>query len=594
MISFLRWGRSILFGALNGIAKFALVIVLLVLGLFVIGLAQGDGLPGNMVLALDLRQPIADSQAEMPFNIGPTPLTVMDVVLALDAAERDPRVKGVWMRVGSGDLSVAEAEEIGTALKKFRASGKFVIAHSQGFLAAGVGDYLTASSADQIWMQPNATFGAAGVGGGEIFLRGLFDKVQAEPQIAKRADYKSAADMYMEKGMTGPDREQLTELMQSWYSSATQSAAQDRKLDPKAVAAAFDQSPQFTEEAVKEGLVDKIGYDDDAYNAAMTRAGTGAKPVTMQDYIKARQSMGEAGSGPQVALIEASGEIVDGPGSSGGLVSGAQIGGDELSRAIREATRAKDIKAILIRVDSPGGSVSASDQILDAVKKARAAGKPVVISMGSVAASGGYYISCDANEIVAEPGTITGSIGVLTGKVSFGKSLGLIGVGADQVSVGKNTLFDSALTPFTPDQWADLNHEADVIYADFTQKVADGRKLPLAKVQEIAKGRVWTGADASTRGLVDRLGGFWTALDAAKRLAGISQDTRVVFKRYPREKTFFEALNEMFGGTSASIRALQGLSTLMSAPPVRAVLQATDELPRNGIELRATNLPTSP
>ncbi len=591
MISFLRWGRSILFGALNGIAKFALVIVLLVLVLFVIGLAQGDGLPGNMVLALDLRQPIADSQPEAPFSIGPTPLTVMDVVLALDAAERDPRVKGVFMRVGSGDLSVAQAEEIGTALKKFRASGKFVIAHSQGFLAASVGDYLMASSAEQIWMQPNATFGTAGVGGGEIFLRGLFDKIQAVPQIAKRADFKSAADMYMEKGMTDPDREQLTELMQSWYSAATQGAAADRKLDAKAVAAAFDASPQFTDEAKKAGLIDKVGYDDDAYNAAIQRAGQGAKAVTMQSYIQARDSLREAGSGPHIALIEASGEIVDGGGSSGGVVSSTSIGGDELARAIREATRDSDIKAILLRVDSPGGSVSASDQILDALKKARAKGKPVVVSMGGVAASGGYYISCDANEIVAEPGTITGSIGVLTGKVSFGKSIGLVGVNADQVSIGKNTLFDSAITPFTPDQWANLNHQADIIYADFTQKVAAGRRLPLAKVQEIAKGRVWSGADASARGLVDRLGGFWTAADAVKRLAGIAQDTQVVFKRYPRQKGFFEALNEMLGGTSASMRTLQGLSTLMNAPPVRAVLAAEDSLPRNGIELRATNLP---
>jgi protease-4 len=591
MISFLRWGRSILFGALNGIAKFALVIIILVLVLFGIGLAEGDGLPGNMVLALDLREPIADSQQEMPFNIGTEPLTVMNVVLALDAAERDPRVKGVWLRVGSGDMSVAQAEEIGAALKKFRASGKFVIAHSQGFLAAGVGDYLTASSADEIWMQPKATFGTSGVGGGEIFLRGLFDKIQAEPQIAKRADYKSAADMYMEKGMTGPDREQLTELMQSWYSSATQSAAQDRKLDPKAVAAAFDASPQFTDEAKKAGLIDKVGYDDDSYNAAISRAGDGAKAVKMQDYIEAREDARDAGTGPHVALIEASGEIVDGRGSTGGLTGGASIGGDDLARAIREATRDKDIKAILLRVDSPGGSVSASDQILDALKKARASGKPVVVSMGALAASGGYYISCDANEIVAEPGTITGSIGVLTGKVSFGKTIGLVGVSADQVSIGKNTLFDSSITPFTPDQWANLNHQADVIYADFTQKVADGRKMPLAKVQEIAKGRVWTGADASSRGLVDRLGGFWTATEAVKRLAGIPADTMVVFERYPRQKGFFEALDEMLGGTSASIRTLQGLSTLMNTPPVRAVLQASDALPRDGVELRATNLP---
>lgn len=591
MVSFLRWGRSILFGALNGIAKFVVVLAIAFVILLGVGLAEGDGLPGKIILSLDLRNPIPDSAQATPFSFGARPLNVMDIVLALDAAGRDARVKGVWMRVGGGGISVAEAEEIGTALKRFRQTGKFVIAHSQGFEAAGLGDYLTAAAADEIWMQPKSTFGTAGEGGGELFLRGLFDKIQAVPQIAKRAEYKSAADMYMEKSMTGPDHEQLLALMQSWYNWATQAVATDRKRDSKAIVAAFQASPQFTDDAKKAGLVDRIGYDDDAFDTAVARAGEGAKAVKMEDYIRARDALSESGSGPHIALIEASGEIVDGSGAPSSPFSSAAIGGDDLARAIRQATQDKDVRAIVLRVDSPGGSVSASDQILDAVKKARAKGKPVVVTMGSVAASGGYYISCDANEIVAEPGTITGSIGVLTGKVSFGKSLGLIGVDAEDVSVGRNTLFDSAITPFSPDQWATLNREADVIYADFTQKVADGRKMPLAKVQDVAKGRVWSGADASTRGLVDRLGGFWTAADIARKLAGIGPDEHVVFKRYPRRKGFFEALEELFSGSSASARAFEGFVTLMNSPPVRAVVNASDALPKGGVELRATNLP---
>ena len=591
MISFLRWGRSILFGALNGIAKFALVIVILFLALFAIGLAEGDGLPGNMVLALDLRQPVADSALEQPFNIGPRQLTVMDIVLGLDQASRDSRVKGVWMRVGSGTLSVAQAEEIGAALHRFRASGKFVIAHSQGFESAGLGDYLAATSADEIWMQPASTFGTAGEGGGEIFLKGLFDKLGAVPQIVKRADYKSAADMYMEKAMTAPDHEQLTALMQSAYDWAAAGIAHDRKLAVSAVTTALQASPQFTDDAKKAGLIDRVGYDDDAYGAAMGRAGEGAKPVQMSDYVRAREDIAEAGIGPRIALVEASGEIVGGSSDGGSMIGNAVIGGDDLAKAIRDATKEKDIKAIVLRVDSPGGSVTASDQILDAVKKARAKGKPVIVSMGSVAASGGYYISCFANEIVAEPATITGSIGVLTGKVSFGKTLGLVGVSTGEVSVGKNTLFDSAIDPFTPDQLANLNHQADVIYADFTQKVASGRKLPIDKVDAIAKGRVWSGADANQRGLVDKLGGFWTATDEAKKFAGISADTQVTFKRFPQHKSFFQLVDEAFGGTSTTARAIQGFVTLMNAPPVRAVVEATDSLPHDAIELRATNLP---
>ncbi|HXC54233.1 MAG TPA: signal peptide peptidase SppA [Rhizomicrobium sp.] len=584
MVAFLRWTKSIGLGVLNGVVKFALFVVLFVVVLVAIAAFRGDGMPSNMVLALDLRAPLADS-ANSDFEFMASPVTVMDIVLALDAAERDARVKGVVLRIGSANLSIAQAEEIGAALRKFRASGKFVVAHSQGFEAAGLGDYLTVADASEIWMQPRAPFTAAGEGGAQIFLRGLLDKINADPQIVKRADYKSAADQFMEKNMTPADREQLTALMQSWYDTATAAAAAGRHLTRAQVVAAFEASPQLTEDARAAGLVDRIGFDDDAQNAALARAGAGAKLAPMAQYVHAAREAGAYGSGPRIALIQASGEIQDGSGS------GDVIAGDDLSRAIRDAAKDKDVRAIILRVDSPGGSVTASDQILDAVKKAQAAGKPVVVSMGGVAASGGYYISLSANRIVAEPGTITGSIGVLTGKISFDRSLALAGVGTDTVGVGHNALYNSQFQPYTADQLAALNREADAIYADFTAKVAAGRRLPLAKVQDIAKGRVWSGADAQSRGLVDQLGGFWTAAGTAKALAGIAPDERVSFRLYPRKKGLFEAVGELFGGSPAVARAAENFVTLMNAAPVQAVVGAVNELPRGGVELRATNLP---
>ena len=590
MIAFLRWARSIAVGTLNGVARFAFFVVLLFLTLFLIGLGEGDGLPSKMVLSLDLRRPIADS-SPYDFTLGARPITVMDLVLGLDAAQRDNRVKGVIVRLGSANISIAKAEEIGSALKRFRKSGKFVIAHAQGFDAPGLGDYLTAASADEIWMQPKSVFGSAGEGGGELFLRGLLDKIQAEPQIAKRSDYKSAADMFMEKNMTPADREQLNALMKSWYDTATSDAAGDRKLDAKVLAATFEKSPQFAEDAKKAGLIDRIGYDDDAQGAAYGRAGDGTKFIKMSEFVRAKEEASQYNGGARIALIEGSGEIVEGT-AGGGLFGGDSVmAGDDISRAIRQATADKSVKAILLRVDSPGGSVSASDQILDAVKKAQAKGIPVVVSMGGVAASGGYYISASANRIVAEPGTITGSIGVLTGKIALGKSLGLLGIGVDQVGVGRNALMDSDMTPYTDEQWAALNAQADAIYADFKQKVASGRKLPLDKVQEIARGRVWSGADANARGLVDELGGFWTATAETAKLAKLAPDERISFKRFPRSKTFFEALNEAFGETTAGAHALQGLVTLMNTPTARALIGASEDLPRGGVELRATNLP---
>ncbi len=307
----------------------------------------------------------------------------MDLVFALDTASRDKRVKGLVVRLGGGGLSVAQAEEISTALHRFRASGKFVIAQATAFFGAGMGDYLTAAAADQIWIQPKSNFSVSGAGAGEIFLRGLFDKIHAEPQITKRAEYKSAADMYMEKTMTGPDREQLTAIMQSWYDAALTAAATDRHLDKTALAAALDASPQFSEDAKQKGLIDRLGYDDDALGAALGRAGTGAKALKINDYPKP-----VVVAKANIAVIEAAGEIADGTARGSVFGASAGIASDDMSEAIRQASRDANIKAIVLRVDSPGGSVTASDQILDAVKKAQKRGKPVVVSMAGTGGLG--------------------------------------------------------------------------------------------------------------------------------------------------------------------------------------------------------------
>ena len=590
MVSFLRWCGSIVTGTLSGLLKFVLAIIIIFGVAMVWGLTQGDGLARNIVLSLDLRKPMADS-SPLEFSFGARPVTVMDVILGLDAAERDNRVKGVFVRVGGANMSIAQAEEIGAALKKFRASGKFVIAHAQGFDGTGLGDYLAASSAEQIWMQPKSPFSVAGTGGGAIFLRGFLDKIKAEAQVAKRAEYKSAGDTFTETGMTKPNREQLTALMDSWYYTARDAAAKERKLDPKALEAAMEASPQFTEDAKSRRLIDRVGYDDDAMNAALERAGSGAKAVTMTQFVKTKRASSSFARGPHVALVEAAGEIVEGNTPDGLFGGDAVIASDDMAKAIRQATKDKDIKAIVLRVDSPGGSVTASDQILDAVKKAQAAGKPVVVSMGAVAASGGYYISTSANKIVAEPGTITGSIGVVSAKISIGNTLGLIGVKGELVGHGKNALMNSGLEPYTPEQMALVDAEVGAIYDDFKQKVAAGRKMPLDKVQEVARGRVWTGADASTRGLVDKLGGFWDAADLAKKLAGIPQSDRVVFERFPRHKGFFEMVGDVFGGNDDQVQAIENFTTLMNAPAIRQTVRAVKSAPRADIEMRATNLP---
>ncbi len=595
MIRFLTWLRSILVSVVSGLAKTVVVVILAAMVLVVISLARGDGLPGNMVLTLDLRQPIEDSAASSGGFLAPRRVTVMSIVLGLDGAGRDRRVKGMMMQLGNGTLSSAQAQEIAAAIQRFRAKGKFVIAQASAFFSSGLGDYLTASAANEIWVQPKSPFSVSGAGGGELFLRGTLDKIGAQPQIAKRAEYKSAADMFMEKQMSPADREQLTALMNSVYDSGVNQMAANRHLTRPEVITALEASPQFAEDARARRLVDRIGYDDEAQASAKARAGDSAKAVAFNDYVKDAIS---APADANIALVEAAGDIVDGTNKPSWLNAPSGIASDDLSEAIAQAVRDKDIKAILLRVDSPGGSVTASDQILHAVKTAQKAGKPVVVSMGGVAASGGYYISLSANKIVAEPGTITGSIGVLTGKVSFGKTLGLVGANAETVAVGKNTLMDSPLQPFTDEQWANLNHQADVIYDDFTQKVADGRKLPLAKVRAVARGRVWSGADAKDRGLVDVLGGFWTAAGQAASLARVPAGG-VTFRVYPRPTGLWARLEQLSGGMDASLGASLGtlgrIESVLNLPAVQALLGEVSSLPQGGpgstMQLKAVHVP---
>jgi len=591
MIRFLGWLRHIFGAVFNGIAIAIAFVVLLFVVITVVGLAWGDGLPSNMVLSLDLRDNIADSAAGGGNLLTPRRVTVMDVVLGLDAAGRDARVKGAVLRLGNGAISTAEAEEIATAVKRFRSHGKFVIAQATAFFGAGMGDYLTATAADQIWVQPKAPFGVAGTGGGEIFLRGALDKIDAVPQIAKRAEFKSAADMYMEKSMTDPDRLQLTRLMQSVYDAAAGEIASARHITTPELVSALEASPQFSEDALKRRLVDKIGYDDEARAAAEARAGAGAKLVRFGNYLRA---VAKPVADANIAVVEGSGEIRDGTARTSLLNGASGIASDDFARAIRQAARDKNIKAIVLRVDSPGGSVTASDQILHAVTMAQKAGKPVVVSMAGVAASGGYFISLSADRIVAHPGTITGSIGVLTGKVSFDKTLAKVGVSAGMVAVGKNTLMDSPLQPYTDEQWANLNHQADAIYADFTQKVAAGRKMPLSKVQDIAKGRVWSGADAKANGLVDKLGGFWDAAGEAAALAKVPAGN-MVFKTYPRPTGLMQSLSQWLGGMDASLAILGRVQAILNLPALQALEQGAESLPSGApggaLQLKAAQLP---
>jgi protease-4 len=569
------WFLARLGGIFNFFASLVIFFVLLMVIGAVVGTFTQPRLPSELVLTMDLRGGLPDKRAANPFSDQRTVGSLIDAVTALAKAESDERVKGAFIRVGGG-VSSAEASELRAALKAFRAKGKFVVAHAQAFYSTGMGDYFLASATDEIWLQPVSEMNTAGVSSTAVFIRNLLDNIKAKPEFTQRYEYKNAMNMFTEKDFTPAHREASMRLLESVYESATAGIAASRKKTREEIVALIDGAPYLTQEAIDKKLIDKQGYDDEAEDAALAKAGGKAELMTLSAYYKQAGSPWEGIGRPTIALVHGDGQINDGE-SEDSFGGDSSMGGDTIAQGIRDATEDDDVKAILFRVNSPGGSALASDQILDAVKKAQKAGKKVVVSMGEVAASGGYYVSLSADKIFAHETTITGSIGVLSGKIVTAGSWALLGIDLKAIGVGKNALFDSSVTPFTPEQWAAFNKGVDQIYNDFTAKVAAGRKLPLEKVREIAKGRVWSGADAKARGLVDEFGGFRAALEATKALAGLPADAEINLKSYPKPKSPFEEIAEMFGTSAEMVRTIALMGQVMESEPVTDLMKLMGE-----------------
>ena len=586
------WFLARLAGIFNFFASIIifLVIVALVSGLIGAFAGPDRSVPKLAVLELDFRANVVDSRSENPFaDEGPS---VINIVAALAKAENDDRVKGALLRIGGGSIAGAHVEEIRDAIRSFKAKKKFVVVFAQAFYSNGIGEYWLASSADEIWLQPVSELGTAGIASQTMFFKNLLDKIEAKAEIGQRYEYKNAGAPYLADDYTPAHREATQRLLRSIFDNATTAIAADRKMSTEEYVALVNSGPHLTQAALDAKLIDKQGYDDEAKEAALSKAGKDAKLIKYSDYLEKaghpwfKDEMG--GGTSSIALITGEGGIQDGKSEDGGFGGSRSIGGDTVAKAFRDATEDKNIKVILFRVNSPGGSALASDQILQAVRKAQKAGKKVVVSMGNVAASGGYYVSLSADKIYASPSTITGSIGVLSGKLVLGKTYELLGINVRELHEGTNALINSDVQGFTPEQRAKLDASLDAIYNDFTAKVAEGRKMALEKIRDVAKGRVWTGADAKERGLVDELGGFRQALDEAKKLAGVAEKDSVTLKRFPRVKTPAEAISEAFGTSTSVVRTLALMAEILDTPAVRdALLQLRDESRAQGAQLKA-------
>jgi protease-4 len=564
-------------GVFTGLVLFLVVVPVVLLTFAIAASASQTTTPAAAVLELDLREGLSDQPSTDPFAVfAGGGLSVTQVVDTLIQAQTDDSVKALLIRLPEGGMTPAAADELRQAVVRFKAAGKPVIAHSQGFMPVGasVSSYMVGAAASELWMQNTAGFQATGLATNNVFLGRAFEKYGVQADFQQRYEYKNAVNEYTQSDYTPAHREAQLAWMTSLYDSAVAHAARDRKMEPEALKAVIEAGPYTAEQARANRLVDKIGQVEEAEAEARRRAGDRSEIVEFGDYASDKGA--REGSGRNaVAIVGGEGAIVTGRGGGGGpFGGGSMIRSDDTAEAIYDAIEDKDVKAIVFRVSSPGGSPEASEQILAAVRAARAAGKPVVVSMGAYAASGGYWISSEADWIVAQPSTLTGSIGVFGGKFAVSEALGRFGVDMRGLSVGGEYADAFSPTqPFTPGQEAAFSASMDRIYEDFITRVATGRKLPVERVREIARGRVWTGAQALPLGLVDQLGGLSEAIVKAKELAKLPADQPVRFKHFPKAQSPWEALSEAFGVQSEAARALVTIGGIMGDPQAQAVMR---------------------
>ena len=534
--------------------------------------------PAHTVLTLDLRGGLADQASPGPFGgFSGKSLSVMGIEETLRRAEKDDRVKALFVRLPEGGMAPAAADELRLAFKRFRASGRPILVHSQGIYPSGIvtATYELAAASGNVWMQPASSFQVTGLAAEDIFFKRLFDKYGVTADYQQRYEYKNAVNPYLYSDYTPAHRESELGWLGSVYETGLANAAADRAKPVADLRTLIEAGPYSAEEAQAKGLIDKVGEVREAEAAVKKLAGDDdAKLVDFSDYAaQARASAGAAAIGlPTVAVIAAEGDIVTGTGENANpFGGGSTIYSDDVAAAFYKAIEDKSVKAIVFRVSSPGGSDTASEQILAAVRAAKAAGKPVVVSMGTYAASGGYWISSQASEIVAEPSTLTGSIGVFGGKFVIGPAVGRFGVDVRGLHVGGDYADAfGAGAPMTPKQRAAFAAWMDRIYDGFVGRVAQGRKLPESRVREIAKGRVWTGVQAKALGLVDQIGGFYQAVDRAKALSGIKGEARL--KTFNANVSPFEALERLFGAGTEATKTLAAAVWLAKDPRAQALV----------------------
>lgn len=571
-------------GVAVGLLLFVVLAPVLLIGWAVSAASSApEPVPSQAVLTVDLRRTLQDQSDETGFGIRTNP-SVIDIVDALARGSEDPSVRGAFIRANQFGMAPAHAEEIHQALRAFREAGRFVVVHSQGFDGPSATPYLAASAANAIWLQASGAFASSGLAMQTPFFGGVLERFGAEAQFEQFEEYKGGAEVYTRSTFSEANREAQLALLEDVFATTLTRAAEARDVDPADLRSLLEASPYSAEDALSLGLVDRLGHVAEAREAARARAGEDAEFISVVDYLAAAGRPDV--SGPVIAVVQGQGAVLNG-GGGGSAFRDSAVYGDTIADAIDSVVEDGRARAIVLRISSPGGSPTASDQIHNAVARAQAAGMPVVASFGSVAASGGYYLAAGADAILAQPTTLTGSIGVYGGKIVLRDTFGLVDFNVETLAVGGDfTLAYSSTTPFSPSQRAAYRALMSDVYDDFLRIVAEGRNLSVEQVREIARGRVWTGAQAYERGLIDGLGGYRDAIALAAELAEIPAEQGVRVIRYPEPLSPIEQLEALFSVSAGGLETLGEVEAVLRSPEMRALLEARDAS-RGDISLRA-------
>ena len=489
--------------------------------------------------------------------------TLRSAVDALRKAAADDRVKSVVLQPRGGAPLWAKAQELRDAIVEFRKSGKPIVA----YLEYGAEyEYFLASACDQVYLMPASSLDLRGLATYELFLRGALDKVGAYPDMMHIGDYKTAANTFTETGFTPAHREMAESLNRDLYAQLVRGIADGRRKSEDEIRTLLDHGPFVAEDALAAGLIDGLAYEDELDDYATL--GGAKQRVDDEKYREVSLRSVGLDTGPKIAVLYLVGVISSGA-SSFDQAGGAVTGSDTVLEWLRKVRADSSVRAIVLRIDSPGGSAIASDVIWREVTLTRAI-KPVVASMGDVAASGGYYVAMPAHAVVAQPGTLTGSIGVVMGKFALGGTMEKLGVGVDGVESGAYAGMLSPVRPYSEKERARVMEQMQATYDTFVEKVADARASTPEKIDAIAQGRVWTGRQARELGLVDELGGLWTAIDIAKQRAKIDPGRQVQLEVYPPRRSVFELVANPFG-SGAAARAAGPLGALFADPRAKAL-----------------------